>query len=36
MAMTDTTQRNRPESPDKESTQITRRGGGAQIGRAHV
>ncbi|MFB8032042.1 Asp23/Gls24 family envelope stress response protein [Streptomyces sp. NPDC056004] len=34
--MTDTTQRNRPESPDKESTQITRRGGGAPATRGRT
>ncbi|MCX4732885.1 Asp23/Gls24 family envelope stress response protein [Streptomyces sp. NBC_01363] len=34
--MTDTTQRNRPESPDKESSPLTKRGGGAPATRGRT
>ncbi len=36
MAMTDTTQRNRPESPDKESSPLVKRGGGAPATRGRT
>jgi uncharacterized alkaline shock family protein YloU len=36
MAMTDTTQRNRPEGPDKESSPLIKRGGGAAATRGRT